>query len=81
MRPGPLGGEADGADPDSGSKPEGDRAACDGMAFTMEGQKFIVFRFGAVSIMYNIATGLWNLATTGENQSWQVMGSAFRTSV
>lgn len=61
-------------------QPIGDRAGCDGFVYTFDGQKFVTFRFGSVSIQYNVATGLWNLATSGERSAWMVMGSANRAS-
>jgi hypothetical protein len=59
----------------------GDRQGCDGLVYTLEGQKFVTFRFGeALTIQYNIATGLWNRAESHGSQAWQILGSATRAS-
>lgn len=55
-----------------------ERADCRAFAYTDQGHKFITLVFpGALTVQYNVATGLWNKCKTYERDDWDVLGSQF----
>jgi hypothetical protein len=53
------------------------RALADAVVYTFGGHKFYTLRFpDYLTIQYNIATGLWNVAGTYLYNDWRILGSA-----
>lgn len=58
--------------------PDGARALADATFYTQGGHKFYTLKFpGYLTIQFNVATGLWNRASTyPDNLDWSILGSA-----
>ncbi len=55
--------------------PAGIRSDAEAFIYTLKGHKFYTIRFpGYLTLQYNIATGLWNEASTFGHNDWDIVG-------
>lgn len=58
--------------------PLASRQLCRGFSYSDQGHKFVTLVFpDYLTVQYNVATQLWNVAKTYEQDDWEAMGSQF----